>query len=331
MEIIRIDVFDDTAFGAWYEANCAAIGFGRVDPPLYSRSESAVAFRQTDGAYGYELYSAVEDGTVVGTIRLELPRHDNLNLADMEVAVVPAHRRRGVGTALYRFAAARAEELGRTSVLGVVHQPNGAEEVPAVAFLTGLGFTRRNVEMRRVLDLPVPPEQLERLAAKAAEKTGGYELKSWPNACPEKYAEQYAHLKSLLMTEAPVGDMEYEAEVWDVARLRAEERKTFDQGRQIVTTVAFAPDGTIAAHTQIGITPVGSTKAFQWDTLVLPEHRGHRLGLALKVANLQETAERFPDRTAIETWNAVQNGPMVAVNLELGFREVERFEEWQRG
>lgn len=331
MEIKRVDVFDDTAFGAWHEANSAAIAFGRVDPPLYDLAESAVAFRQTGGAYDYELYAAVADGRVLGTARLELTRHDNPTLADVEIAVVPEHRRRGLGTALFRVAEARCAELGRTSILGAVQQPNEAPEVPGVPFLTGLGFTRRNVEMRRVLDLPVPPERLARLAAKAAEKTGGYELRSWPNACPEEYAEQYAHLKSLLMTEAPSGDMDYEPEVWDVARLRSDERKTFDQGRQIVTTVAFAPDGTIAAHTQIGITPVGSTKAFQWDTLVLPEHRGHRLGLALKVANLQETALRFPDRTVIETWNAVQNGPMVAVNLELGFREVERFEEWQRG
>jgi len=70
-------------------------------------------------------------------------------------------------------------------------------------------------------------------------------------------------------------------------------------------------------------------RAYQWDTLVLPEHRGHRLGLALKVANLRALQAEHPEVTRITTWNAEQNGPMVAVNVELGFEIVERLQEWQ--
>ncbi|GIG67549.1 GNAT family N-acetyltransferase [Phytomonospora endophytica] len=326
-----MDHFDDTAFGAWHAAAREGVGAGRFDPPLFSAAQSAVAFRAADGPYDYEIYGAFVDGRIVGTVRLELPKHDNLNLADIEIAVVPAHRRQGIGTALFAHIEARVAELGRTSLFGVVNQPIGADEVPGVGFATRCGLTRRNIEMRRALDLPVADELLDRLEAKAAEKIGDYRLVTWTGPCPDEHAEQYAHLKSLLMSEAPVGDMDYEAEVWDVARLRADEKKAADQGRDILTVIAVAPDGVIAGHTQIGVSREGEHRAFQWDTLVLPEHRGHRLGLALKVANQRALQAGYPKHTSIETWNAVQNGPMVSVNLELGFREVERYEEWQRG
>jgi GNAT superfamily N-acetyltransferase len=70
-------------------------------------------------------------------------------------------------------------------------------------------------------------------------------------------------------------------------------------------------------------------RAYQWDTLVLPEHRGHRLGLALKVANLARMQAGHPDRTELHTFNAEDNPPMAAVNDALGFRAVERMGEWQ--
>lgn len=38
----------------------------------------------------------------------------------------------------------------------------------------------------------------------------------------------------------------------------------------------------MAGHTHLVIPGTDQVNAYQWDTLVLPEHRGHRFGLALK-------------------------------------------------
>lgn len=62
----------------------------------------------------------------------------------------------------------------------------------------------------------------------------------------------------------------------------------------------------------------------QWDTVVLPEHRGHRLGMAVKAANILQVRESEPTATAIITWNAEENRHMLRVNEELGFREILR-------
>ena len=64
--------------------------------------------------------------------------------------------------------------------------------------------------------------------------------------------------------------------------------------------------------------------------LVSPAHRGHRLGLALKVRNHTELQRSHSERRIVHTWNAEQNTAMNAVNAELGFRPVELAQELQR-
>ena len=70
--------------------------------------------------------------------------------------------------------------------------------------------------------------------------------------------------------------------------------------------------------------------ALQGGTLVLPGHRGHRLGLALKLVNLRAVRERYPDCHYAFTVVAGVNAAMNAVNDLLGFRDVERALEMQR-
>ena len=82
------------------------------------------------------------------------------------------------------------------------------------------------------------------------------------------------------MGQAPSGDVGIGPEHFDAARVRHEEARWREQGRVGQTVAAVAPDGTLAGHTQLVVPDHGET-AYQWDTLVLPAHRGHGLGLAL--------------------------------------------------
>ena len=58
---------------------------------------------------------------------------------------------------------------------------------------------------------------------------------------------------------------------------------------------------------------------YQLITVVTREHRGHRLGLLLKVAMLELLATTEPRLERISTWNAESNAHMVAVNDALGY------------
>ena len=67
----------------------------------------------------------------------------------------------------------------------------------------------------------------------------------------------------------------------------------------------------------------------QDDTLVLSEHRGRRLGMLVKAANLQRLAVEQPAARRVGTWNAEENSHMLAINVALGFRPAGGSGEWQ--
>ncbi|MCQ8780529.1 GNAT family N-acetyltransferase, partial [Escherichia coli] len=74
----------------------------------------------------------------------------------------------------------------------------------------------------------------------------------------------------------------------------------------------------------------GTDDALQDDTLVMPEHRGHGLGLALKTATMAVLRREHPDRTVLHTWTDPDNVAMQRTNERFGFRRVGRMHEVQR-
>jgi hypothetical protein len=89
------------------------------------------------------------------------------------------------------------------------------------------------------------------------------------------------------------------------------------------------PDGRVAAYSQIYV-GADDPIAYQWGTLVRREDRGHRLGLAVKVANLRLLQARFPRVASVATFNAASNVHMISVNEALGFVPTERSGEFQK-
>ncbi len=69
---------------------------------------------------------------------------------------------------------------------------------------------------------------------------------------------------------------------------------------------------------------------WQLDTSVRRGHRGHRLGLLLKIAMLRWLAEEEPQLRTIDTGNAASNSHMIKVNEILGYQAVSKGTGWQR-
>jgi hypothetical protein len=59
-------------------------------------------------------------------------------------------------------------------------------------------------------------------------------------------------------------------------------------------------------------------------TMVTRPHRGHRLGLLVKVAMLSWLTEAEPQLEKIATWNAVSNQYMIGINEALGYEVAGR-------
>ena len=71
------------------------------------------------------------------------------------------------------------------------------------------------------------------------------------------------------------------------------------------------------------------SRADQYDTVIVPAHRGYGLGRALKARMLFELRSAEPRMTEMQTWNAFENEPMLKINAELGFQPDRQWSEYE--
>ena len=117
---------DDDRFIDWCEVWAAGERADRPDEPPRPVSDHVALGRQlvtSGGSRDGTHRAAVVDGAVVGALRLILPVLDNLTVAIVDVAVHPAHRRRGIGSTLLAEGARLAEAHGRTELISEVDEP----------------------------------------------------------------------------------------------------------------------------------------------------------------------------------------------------------------
>jgi GNAT superfamily N-acetyltransferase len=271
---------------------------------------------------------------VVATGWMEASTVDNLDLATVLICCHPDHRGHGYAATMLAFVKAEARARGRSRLVAEVVWTYAAgvtgEGSTDLAWALRQGFEIGLVDVQRRLALPVADGVLDRLADEAAVHHEDYELRSFTGPIPDDLVEAWARLDSTLMTEAPMGEIEREAEAADVEALRAREAMVAAQGRQKLSAVALSPDGDLVALTDLAVTEHESERAYQWGTLVRPDHRGHRLGLAVKIANLRLLQQTHPQITTVVTYNADVNAPMVEINERLGFRPVSYLGEVQK-
>ena len=291
----------------------------------------------------------VEDpGRVLGVAALNMPLQDNTHLAILEVYVRPDLRGCGIGTSLHDTAIALARDAGRTSVQASVDQrvepPEGPDTLqpstgegrvlltdPSTQFAMKRGYQLEQVERRSVFELPFDPAHVERHLQDAQEHAGpDYRIVSWADHCPEEWLDAYALLVTRMSTDAPVGGLDYEEDVWDGERIRVTEKQLEERGLGLLIVAAeHVPTHTLAAFTEFMTVPQTQEFVHQNDTLVLKEHRGKRLGMLVKAANLQRLAAEYPAVRRISTWNAEENSYMLSINVTLGFRPAGGAGEWQ--
>jgi GNAT superfamily N-acetyltransferase len=315
MRIEQVDLADTRRIRACYEAYLAA---QRVDEPggpwFTDRPFGGWMTVGWDGK-PREAWLATEDGSAAGWYRLEMPARENLDQAHLDLVVHPAARRRGVGLALLRHAASRAAAHGRT-----VLNAGARDGSPGEAFARSLGAKPGLVELERVLDVgQLEKGKLGRLRGPAERAAGGYSLVSWAGPVPEEFIEQAAAVYNA-MSDAP-RDPEIAPAQWDAQRIREQVndlRPLF--GMHDYTVAARHDDtGELAALTEMSVDPANPGWGYQVFTVVTRKHRGHRLGLLLKIAMMELLATTEPQLERITTWNARSNEHMIAVNEALGY------------
>jgi GNAT superfamily N-acetyltransferase len=314
--IRRLDPTSDADMDGFQEVYAAAELAEDPDAALYSREDGIALLSSSDTSSLFEAYGAFVGDRMVGEWILMGSIRDNLEVAQALLWVDPRQRRQGVGTRLLAHLEGHALARGRRIIQAQARVGDRLEGNRS--FAEQHGYTLVMTEIERRLALPPALDRLARLEAEAAPYHRDYEIRAVVGPVPAELRASYVDVRNLLVVEMPHGDLELEAGRDTVADLEALERERADAGRTSVTGLALH-EATVVAYAEASVPGADFRHVDQYGTLVHPDHRGHRLGMAVKCAQLRLLAERFPDRHYIQTSNAEVNAQMVAINVALGF------------
>jgi GNAT superfamily N-acetyltransferase/RimJ/RimL family protein N-acetyltransferase len=263
-------------------------------------------------------------GAAVGCYRLRLSEHDNRDVAFCSPMVTPDRRRSGAGSALVAHCADRARAAGRYRLQGFAPDGSAGE-----AFARAKGATGGIDAVMRTMDIDASlPARLAELRTAAQSQADGYELLSWQAPTPEEHLGQLVELERLI-ADAP-RDEDMEPMAIDADRIRGMEGAMLALGVHNYTVVArHSASGELVALSEIAVDPETPDWGFQQLTSVRREHRGHRLGLLVKIAMLDLLAEREPGLQHIFTGNAGANEHMIAINELLGYHIAATMRSWE--
>ena len=331
IRIEQVDPGDEAALRAFWETEQAAMRADRSDPLLRPWPTLRNSMLEAGPYYRRTHWLALDGDRVVGGAELGGSVEDNRHVADLEVCVRPDARRRGVGRALHDEAVRWARDDGRSTVCGEVYVAALADDAdcPAYAFATALGFGSVHREDHLVLRLPLDQEKLSALRGSVADHASGYDVVTWGDQVSRRVR------RGVLRDEDP--DEQRRADRRDrlrTDRVRRGPPAEAPRNARRGPTTSWWPRRAVrtgrSAATPSSTCPHGEPDVLQDDTLVMPEHRGHRLGTVLKLATLDLVQRDHADRTTVHTWTDPENHAMYRTNLGFGFEVAERMHEVQR-
>ncbi|WP_300266928.1 GNAT family N-acetyltransferase [Microbacterium sp.] len=313
---------------------------------LYEQPEEMLPRWLETTDHTYRGYIARRGDAIVGAAYLMTANEPGSTTAESDVLVVPPHRSSGVAQALLTRVEHEARLLGRTLLqVWSLHTAEIADRmltpatghgaVPATELsdlFTKNGFEMKQVERTSTLALDDHLSLAERMLAEAVAFAGDdYRVTAWTLPTPEHLREGYGYVMSRMATDVPSGELVFEEEKWDAARVVRHDKAIADSGQLMsVAAVEHVPSGRIVPFNELVIGPDRSGVTHQYGTLVVKEHRGKRLGTIVKCANLLRWRELVPDSPKISTFNAEENRPMLDINEAIGFAPSSYAAGWQK-
>ncbi|KRA23580.1 hypothetical protein ASD65_03430 [Microbacterium sp. Root61] len=292
-------------------------------------------------------YLAYRDDEIVGAVSITLPNEEGTKTLEFDLFPHPDHWNEGIEDALLDIvedvAAERGRPIAQTWTLhrgdaagDMLPSPTGYGRIPAhdrqTEFFLRRGFTFAQTERNSVFDLHGSFDLVERMLAESLAIAGpDYRVVTWTAPTPAEYAAGYAYVLSRMATDVPSGDMVFEEETWDAARVARRDERLLKGGHTVsVAAVEHVPTGILAAFNELVIAgdPAGATH--QYGTLALKEHRGHRLGTIVKCANLLRWREIAPESPRVSTFNAEENRHMLDINEAIGFVPASYAGAWKK-
>lgn len=275
------------------------------------------------------LYFAWVDDVIAGRGVFEVLAGDD-STAWLQINVLPPYRGHGIGRALADVLEERGRNEGRSKLLLYASSPDAPGE--RLASPTGFGSVPlANREVRSLLASGYRLEQVERgsrlalpaqidLSASEARSGAEYRVHIWVGPTPRGWLADMAVLHTRMSTDAPSAGLEEPEDIHTPERVAQDDANEQKSGRPMLTAVAeHITSGKLAGFTRLSVPAEPDRPMAQEDTLVLREHRGHGLGMRLKLANLEFAQREYPGHPSVITFNAEENRYMLDVNEAIGF------------
>lgn len=182
-------------------------------------------------------------------------------------------------------------------------------------FSRPLGYALSTTETVVELDLSMAPMP-------CTIQVDGYDLSTHLNGVPEQFREQVGQIKGLVDAEAPNGELDWAESPLSPAEYASEIELWVAQGHRVIESIAIDSQGSVATWTCL-LAGADENRPSQVEgTLVLAQHRGRGLGMAVKLASLEQ-ASKLGNVKKIRTSSDDENTWMRAINSNLGFYPVE--------
>lgn len=265
-------------------------------------------------------------GAIVGygVVGRSLNEPENPHMRWCEIAVLPAHRGRGVARALLRRLVEVVADQGDDIVFVTQTTdriPSGPAFAHAVGATPGLDMKTSQLDLTEV-DRP-KVDEWSRISP------SGYRLERIDQTVPAHLIAAYIQ-SSNGMNDAPRGALRMDD--WKLTEQQIRDREAWltQAGVEWWLLVAVhEATGEGAGFTEITYDPKIPHLIWQQGTAVTGAHRGHKLGLWMKAVMLERILEVRTGARYIRTGNANTNAQMLAINTQLGFMPAWSEALWQ--
>lgn len=312
-DIRALDLDDCSALADAYAVECAATRHAR--PGWVPLGElGRIASWRAENGWARRIVGAFEAGRLVGFASSSTAR-DTPDTSWVNVCVLPQWERRGIGTRLVAAAEDVSPAQARRFVANAYRATAAETAELARRFARPLGYRTASSETLVELDLAVA-----RLPSH--QPADGYTVSTYLNGVPDHLRAQVGVLKGLVDAEAPHGELGWEPTPVTAQEYQDELDLWQKQGRTAVESIALDRQGAVVAWTCLLAAADPARPAQIEGTLVLAQHRGRRLGTAVKVASLLVARDHTSSRL-VRTSSEDQNVWMRDINQKLGFVAVE--------
>ena len=275
-------------------------------------------------------YEIARDGQIVSdffaaTTKPGSPEYEsNKQFMWVTASVHPDHRRRGIGRSWIPLILGLMERHGCTTLTMDTHEDSGHR------FLKWLGAEGKSEGAENRLQLgDVDWDTLTRWVVDGAARSPSTRLEVYDGHLPQAMWEEYCPQFSSLLNTMPWDDLDHGDIVVTPAQLADWYARLDEQGGSDYTMITREPDGSISGITDMSYAPYMPQFIEQGFTGVRADARGRGLGKWLKAAMLLHVRDIYPDLQTVITGNASSNGPMLAINKAMGFKQHRAGNEYQ--